>query len=109
MEFNISADVSKLTSINEQTLLKLKEKFEWCIYDYIEQTILNGENICNIDLGLGVLTIIIEDDSIKYKFKPDQKLERGIVRTIANEQNPFVLNIENYLSSRLVDVYKTLF
>ena len=106
---NIKKDLSVLTSVSESTFSKLEEKIIWCISDAVEDATINDLDHVDIDLGFGVLTIKIDDDTVKYLFKPSNKLEKSIVNTIVNERNDLSLNIENYLASRLTDVYKTLF
>lgn len=106
---NIKKDLSVLTSVSESTFSKLEEKIIWCISDAVEDATINDLDHVDVDLGFGVLTIKIDNDTVKYLFKPSNKLEKSIINTIVNERNDLSLNVENYLASRLTDVYKTLF
>ena len=106
---NIKKDLSVLTSVSESTFSKLEEKIVWCISDAVEDATINDLDHVDVDLGFGVLTIKIDTDTVKYLFKPSNKLEKSIINTIVNERNDLSLNVENYLASRLTDVYKTLF
>lgn len=105
---NLKSDLSTLTTISESVFSRLDEKIEWCIIDAIESALLNNEDVVNINLGIGILTLVITDNSIKYKFKPSNRFEKNIINTIENGRNDLILNIENSLTSKLVDVYKTL-
>lgn len=109
MDVNIKGDLSTLTTIDESVFTKLITKVEWCISDGIEKAILSGDNIVNFDIGIGILSINIDDNNIKYKFKPSQKLEKVIINTVENEGNSLILNIEDSLISKLTNVYKNFF
>lgn len=109
METNVKEDLSSLTTINESVFTKLINKVEWCISDCVEKSILNGDSLANIDLDIGNLLISFDNNQIKYKFIPSQKLEKAITNTVVNERNDLVLNIEESLVSKLVNTYKNFF
>lgn len=109
MEINISKDLSKLTTINEQTFNKLESKIIWCISDCICESLKAGDNMSVIDLGFGSVIISFDNNEIKYKFKPSNSLEKAVSNAVINERNDLVLNIENSLISKLTNVYKTFF
>lgn len=109
MDVNIKEDLSTLTTINESVFTKLVNKIEWCISDGIEKAIHNGENQVNVDIDLGTLIISFDNDQIKYKFRPNQRLEKVITNAVVNERNDLVLNIEESLVSKLINTYKNFF
>lgn len=109
MDVNIKEDLSTLTTINESVFTKLVNKIEWCISDGVEKAIKSGENQVNIDFDLGTLMINFDNEQIRYKFKPSQKLEKVITNTVVNERNDLVLNIEESLVSKLTNTYKNFF
>lgn len=109
MDVNIKEDLSTLTTINESVFTKLVNKIEWCISDGVEKAIKSGENQVNIDFDLGTLTINFDNEQIRYKFKPSQKLEKIVTNTVVNERNDLVLNIEESLISKLTNTYKNFF
>lgn len=109
MDVNIKEDLSTLTTINESVFTKLVNKIEWCISDGVEKAIKSGENQVNIDFDLGTLTINFDNEQIRYKFKPSQKLEKVVTNTVVNERNDLVLNIEESLISKLTNTYKNFF
>jgi len=53
--------------------------------------------------------INFDNEQIKYKFKPSQKLEKVVTNTVVNERNDLVLNIEESLISKLTNTYKNFF
>lgn len=109
MDVNIKEDLSTLTTINESVFTKLVNKIEWCISDGVEKAIKSGENQVNIDFDLGTLMINFDNEQIRYKFKPSQKLEKVVTNTVVNERNDLVLNIEESLVSKLTNTYKNFF
>lgn len=109
MDVNIKEDLSTLTTINESVFTKLVNKIEWCISDGVEKAIKSGENQVNIDFDLGTLMINFDNEQIRYKFKPSQKLEKAVTNTVVNERNDLVLNIEESLISKLTNTYKNFF
>lgn len=109
MDVNIKEDLSTLTTINESVFTKLVNKIEWCISDGVEKAIKSGENQVNIDFDLGTLMINFDNEQIRYKFKPSQKLEKIVTNTVVNERNDLVLNIEESLISKLTNTYKNFF
>lgn len=109
MDVNIKEDLSTLTTINESVFTKLVNKIEWCISDGVEKAIKSGENQVNIDFDLGTLMINFDNEQIRYKFKPSQKLEKVVTNTVVNERNDLVLNIEESLISKLTNTYKNFF
>lgn len=109
MEVNIKNDLSTLTTIDESVFTKLTNKVEWCISDGIEKAIKNNEKQVDIDIDIGTLIIKFDDDSIKYKFKPNARLEKIVANTVINEKSNLTLNIEESLVSKLINVYKNFF
>ncbi len=105
---NVIEDISTLTTIKSDYLNSLVKKSEWCICSYVEETLLKKENITKIDIGIGYLSILIEDNTIKYKFIPSEKLEDAIRKTIIDDKNPLKLKLEKVLVDKITNVYKEL-
>ena len=105
---NVILDVSKLTTIPIRSLDKLVSKVCWCICDATEETLLNGENIAVVDVGIGQLCIQIDSDEIQYKFIPSAKLEKYMIDTVVNKKNPMVVNLESTFVNRIVKTYKDM-
>ena len=105
---NMIEDISKLTTIQKEYLDSLIVKSEWCICSYIENTILNKENITKIDIGIGSLSILVEDNTIKYKFIPSKELESAIRTTVIDDKNPLKFKLEKTLVDKITNIYKEL-
>lgn len=106
---NILDDVCKITTIPTASMNKLFSKMEWCICNAVEESKLSGENITEVNIGVGTVIISIIDNSIQYKFIPSQKLERGLVDTIVYGKNPLVVNLEETFANRIVKTFKDMF
>ena len=66
---NLIKDLSILTTIPEDTLTKLVDKCNWCICEYVNELQIDTkreDNIVEIDLGIGKLSILISDNQLKY-------------------------------------------
>lgn len=105
---NMIEDISKLTTIQKEYLDSLVAKSEWCICSYIENTILNKESITKIDIGIGSLSILVEDNTIKYKFIPSKELENAIRTTVIDDKNPLKFKLEKTLVDKITNIYKEL-
>lgn len=53
--YNLSEDLSNLTTIPTSALSKLSDKSVFCICNDVEESILKEENVADIDLGIGTL------------------------------------------------------
>ena len=106
---NIVKDVADLTTIPEDDLQKLIHKATWCICEAVEENNLKDEAITTVDIGIGTLTIVNEEDIISYNFVPSKKLERSLIKTIVEEKNPLKIILEKTLCSRIINTYKDIF
>lgn len=102
-------DISTITTIPADALEKLVTKGEWCICDYVEDTILGKDSkVVEINIGLGVISIVIDSDRLIYRFIPSEKLEESVINTVKNETNPLKKSIEKSLVNKITNVYKEL-
>jgi len=106
MVFNIKEDLSKLTTIDILYLNRIFNKIVWCISDYIEMAIDKGEDQVEVDLGFGVIIININEDNIKYRFKPSKELEESVINTAIDGKNNFTLTLEKTLVQKITNIYK---
>lgn len=79
------------------------------ICEDIKETLNDKETICEVDIEIGKILINLEDDCVRYKFIPSQKLERSIVSTIVDGKSPLQVEVEDKLQKRIMNVYKELF
>ena len=108
MENNITKDVSVLSTISEKTLSKLINIYIYAINEAIEESMLEHKNKSELDIGLGTLIILHEDNELKFKFIPSAKLKESIINTVVNKQNTLDIVLENTLINRITNRYKDL-
>lgn len=105
---NIVEDVSKITTIPKSYLDKLNEKAVWCICDGIQDELIQGNNIIELDIGIGTLLISSEQENIRYKFIPSEYLEKSINETVTYEHSPLQDQLEQSLINKIVNTYKDI-
>ena len=105
---NIATDLSTLTTIPKSAIIKLLNKESYIISEAVEEGLLSGNQIIEIDLEIGVLSILIDESQIKYKFIPSTKLEKAVKQTVKNRKNPLKDSLEKTLVNRITDIYKEL-
>lgn len=108
MTYDLIDNLGSLTLIKSSILNKQVEISENCICDYILEAVENDEDIITINIGIGILSINISDDEISYKFVPNKKLEKKLLKTIETEESPLVTQIEKKLNQRILNTYKEL-
>lgn len=109
MRVDVREDLSKLTTINQLSVNRLFDKITWIASDAVEQAELADDKSIELDLGFGIIEVLLEDTCIKYKFKPSKNLEDALVDTVVNGKNQLTLNIENTLVSKITNLYKDMF
>ena len=102
-------DLSTLSTIPCQFLDKLKDKAEEIVAYDVFESVKNLENSASIDIGIGILLIYLENDSIYYKFKPSKSLDTRIRKSLKTGVPTLVEKIENVLSNKITKTYKDLF
>lgn len=105
---NLINDVSALTSINEKLLNKIVDVVVYSINDSVAESILSKENVTQIDTGIGTLSILVNDNELKFKFVPSAKLRESIISTIKNEENTLTNTLETNIADRFTKLYKEI-
>lgn len=105
---DIIDNVSKLTTIPKDYLDKLIQKVIWCICDAIYESILNKQDVTEMDIGIGTLYILNNDKGIKFKYIPNKQVEEAVKDTIVDQENPVQLILEKRLVSKIVNTYKDI-
>ena len=108
METNAIELVSKLTTIPEKNLIRLQDIYELVICDSVEDSLMSGDDFAKIDLNFGTLDIKVEDNNLKFRFKPSAKFEEELIDTIVNKHNSLTHAIENSLVNKITQTYKDL-
>jgi hypothetical protein len=106
---NIIENTSVLTTVPEKAIKKIIDKMIYAIAEAVVEVRLTNQETLELDIGLGILFIMFEDDSIKYKFVPGEKLEETVKNSFINQQNLLEDALESSLKSKLTNIYKDLF
>jgi hypothetical protein len=101
-------ELETITTIPEASLNKLIERSIYCICEDIEESKLQDDKISEIDIGIGTLTVLKTEDTLKYKFTPSAKLNDAVIATIVDGKNPLIKASETSLVNRITNVYKDL-
>lgn len=101
-------DISMLTTIPELSLKKLAEKCKFVICHDVQEACLNNEDEVIVDVGLGQLTLKIEDEGVRYKFTPNASFEESVTKTVLTNTSPLTCLVEDTLVSKIEHAYKEL-
>lgn len=105
---NLINDVSTLTTIPIENLKELVHLSNVCICDIVEEDKLKNKEVCEIDIGIGTLYILISNESKKYKFIPSKELDTNINTTIRKGVNPMTRLVESTLVDKIINTYKDM-
>jgi hypothetical protein len=106
--FDLVSDISTLTTLPDKTLRRLCDKSVECICHNVLETLQNEELETSIDISIGTIKIIVDNNEIHYRFIPSNKLESMLVETINSGVDPLVKHIEESLTNRILTAYKDL-
>lgn len=106
MQFSLIDDLSTLTTIPTTNLNQLTKKANYCICNCIEESSLNNDNLTDIDIGIGRLSIYVENNNILYRFTPAKSLEDNIKKTVIEKHNVMTNIVENALTNKIINTYK---
>ena len=105
---NIISDISTVSTIPENSLIKLIPIANKCISHAIFESLESKQEITELDIGIGTLLIQLFDENIKFKFIPSQKLEDTITSTISTGKSDLTYTVEEALKNKILYAYKNL-
>jgi hypothetical protein len=105
---DLVSDIATLTTLPDKTLRRLCDKSMECICHNVLETLQNDELETNIDISIGNIKIIVENDEIHYRFIPSSKLEDMLIETLNTRNDPLITDIEESLTVRILNAYKDL-
>lgn len=104
----LTHDLAALTGLSILSVEKLVEKADYAICHAVQEAQLDKSNTAEIDIGIGILYIRLEADSIKYKFIPSDKLESNVRATVLYKESLLTHKLEESLKHRIERSYKEL-
>ena len=102
-------DLSLLTGIHYTNLTFLNTHAINAISHTVLESLLDGQKLTEIDIGIGVLKILCEENEIKYKFIPNETLNSKVLYTVKHKESPVCKRIDEKLGERINNAYKDLF
>lgn len=108
MNRNILEDMPVLTGIPKFNFEKLVKRCNALINHYTYEAFSDGENIVYIDIGIGRLTIQIQEKCIKYSFEPSIALDKSVKSALKSNVTDLTRLIDSTLEKRIQDTYKEL-
>lgn len=104
----IIEDLVTLTNLPISLLKKLVNYTIYCICHNVHENSLKLNNVSEVDIGIGKLYILLEDETIQYKFIPSKFFEDNLVWTIRNNKSPLTKVAEEKLEEKIKETYKEL-
>lgn len=107
----IISDISILTNIPTYIIYNIFDITEKEIQrELYESIILSEKDKVDIDLGIGNLLINVDKDveSLTYDFIPSKSLEKGVIKSLRNKENPIIDSVERNLKNKVLSLYKEL-
>jgi hypothetical protein len=101
-------DLATVSTFPYFTLKKLSSKMCDIISHSVKESLMNNEDICEIDIGIGKLLIGVTDD-LKFKFIPNDELESGVIKVFNGGESTLIENVESAIKSRVISAYKDLY
>ena len=104
----IEEKISKLTSVPAYEFNNLFTLMSEVYCDEILNGIERGDDSVCVDIGIGRLSFLIEDDTISYKFIPSECFEGMIVNSVRNRKSPLIAHINKGITEKIMEAYKNL-
>ena len=101
-QHNLIENLSTYTKVPNKVLTELNRKAELCIGSAINDALLSGETDLIINIGLGSLSINLED--MQCKFIPSKELKQIIKASISSKVDPLELELDKALADKLVAI-----
>lgn len=108
---NIVNDMSILTTIPDKTLIKFFKKMIFCICEAVKEDMLDENNpkeITELDIGIGKLYVKVVGREVKYKFEASEYLQKAMLATVTDKENPLPKFLDETLAKKFVDLYKEI-
>lgn len=110
-ENKILKDISILTNIPTYIIENIFNVFEKEIQKEIyDSVVLSKKDRLDINIGIGKLNIDVDINNgvLTYDFIPSKSLEKGIVKSLREEKNPIIEDVERNFKNKVLSVYKEL-
>lgn len=105
---NLEDSISKLTTIPVTSIKELFTLSEEIVCDEVLNEFDRGEEVAVVDIGIGKLSMLNEDDGVEYKFIPSAEFETMLVNTLESGSSPLIKHINKEITKKVLTRYKNL-
>ena len=105
---NVVEDLNVITTIPKASIAKLFQRVEWLICNAVYEAYSSKENFAEVNVGFGKISILIEDNNVRYKFQPSRKTENMIQEVIEKGNEPVAKEAEKAVVGTILKAYKDL-
>lgn len=99
---NMMSDLSTLTRVPNKILDALTDKLNLCIGSAIHDAKVAGEQAISLNIGIGNLSINLED--MQCKFIPSKDLRQAIKTALVDGVDPLEISLEQALIDKLTNI-----
>lgn len=99
---NVINDLGTVTKVPNKIINALIEKLNLCIGSAIHDAILTKEDMVQINVGIGILSVNIAD--MQCKFIPSKSLKAAIKRGVTEKIDPLEFELEQALIAKLCNI-----
>lgn len=99
---NMLANLSALTGVQSKIFTVLANKMNLCIGSAIHDAVMDKEDIIQLDIGIGLLSVNLVDMNVK--FLPSKELKAVIKRGIDDNIDPLEFELEQALIAKLCKI-----
>ncbi len=105
---NLINDVATVSNIKPIVVQGLMNNMGYTLIDNLIEQSYDDETVVEFNIGIGTLSLKIDDDEVKYIFKPSKQLESGIVAAINENENILEENIYESIDRHIYKTYKDM-
>lgn len=106
---DVLKDLSILTAIPYSSLQKVLLKINDIICHDIKEAYYQGEELLELDIGIGKLTLSLINDVISYAFVPSAQLEKKIIDSFNSSDDALITQLEQSVKNKIINSYKELY
>ena len=99
---NVINDLGTVTKVPNKILNALVEKLNLCIGSAIHDAILTKDDVTQINIGIGILSVNLAD--MQCKFIPSKNLKAAIKRGVTDKIDPLEFELEQALIAKLCNI-----
>ena len=104
----VEEKLSRLTTIPTSNFVNIFKLMAEVCCDDVLNSISNGEECACVDIGIGNLSFLIEDDGVSYKFIPSDKFEDMLIKAVKSNKSPLIEHLDRGITEKVVEAYKNL-